>query len=184
MSEQIIAKTCRICKQTKNISEFNKDSKMRGGHVNICKICQREQQAQNRKRYQQTENFKTAQRKYCQGEKGKEKRKHYRQSERGKAVHKHYEQSEEGKLARKRYHKSEKGKAKLLRAAKQQRIRHPDRVKAREVVNNAIRVGQLPRLDTLQCSCGETAKHYHHHKGYAPEHWLDVIPVCFGCHKH
>ena len=36
---------------------------------------------------------------------------------------------------------------------------------------------------TLQCSCGQQAKHYHHHKGYTKKHWLDVIPVCTKCHS-
>jgi hypothetical protein len=59
----------------------------------------------------------------------------------------------------------------------------PER-RARTTVNRAVRTGKLPRASTQQCvSCGQPAKEYHHHKGYAREHWLDVEPVCHQCHK-
>ncbi len=55
---------------------------------------------------------------------------------------------------------------------------------ARRQVNHAIQAGELPRPDTLLCAqCGKQAREYHHHLGYAPEHWLDVIPVCSSCNK-
>ena len=39
MSEQIITKTCRVCKQTKSLSEFYKHQTSKDGHFNICKSC-------------------------------------------------------------------------------------------------------------------------------------------------
>ena len=30
--------------------------------------------------------------------------------------------------------------------------------------------------------CGKQGEQYHHHKGYAPEHRLDVVPICRKCH--
>jgi hypothetical protein len=30
--------------------------------------------------------------------------------------------------------------------------------------------------------CGTPAVIYHHHRGYAPEHWLDVVAMCQSCH--
>lgn len=54
---------------------------------------------------------------------------------------------------------------------------------ARQAVWNAIRAGQLPHPDTLQCHyCPKQAEQYHHWS-YLPEHWLDVIPVCVPCHN-
>lgn len=54
---------------------------------------------------------------------------------------------------------------------------------ARNAVNNAVKKGELPRVSTLPCSkCGKPATGYHHHKGYAKEHRLSVIPTCNKCH--
>lgn len=55
---------------------------------------------------------------------------------------------------------------------------------ARRCVHSAVRRGRLPRVTTLICvECGERqAEHYHHYKGYAVEHRLDVVAVCARCH--
>jgi len=93
---------------------------------------------------------------------------------------KKYSQTEQNKAAHKRYNQSEKGKERYKRYS----IRHPDKIKAKNVVRYAIRVGKLSHPNTLQCSYGyHPAEQYHHHKGYTPEHWLDVVPTCEKCHK-
>ena len=44
--------------------------------------------------------------------------------------------------------------------------------------------GRLPRPRDVACTgCGAQAAEYHHHKGYAPEHRLDVVAVCRSCHR-
>lgn len=60
---------------------------------------------------------------------------------------------------------------------------------ARIAVNVEVRFGRLPRPNTLPCTdCGhiwkpgERRHEYDHHNGYAPEHYLDVEPVCTTCH--
>ena len=150
-------KTCRACKETKPISEFYKNHSSKDGHRNDCKKC-----------YMQ----------YV---------KQYRQTEKGKDVNRRtfrkYSKTEKGKAYQKFYSQSEKGKASVRMAIKRYRIRHPDRERARQAVREAIKSGRLPRSDTLQCSCGEPAKHHHHHKGYEPTYWLDVVPVCRSCHN-
>ena len=79
-----------------------------------------------------------------------------------------------------KYLKSDKAKANNKRA----REKNPDGVKAREKVGTAVKNGTLPRVKTLLCSrCHNRANHYHHHLGYSPENWLDVIPLCAKCHK-
>ena len=107
----------------------------------------------------------------------------YWQSDKGKEVQKRYRQSKKGIVAIKRYQQSEKGKINHRRTNFREYTLHSQRIKARSAVNNAIKDGKLPRPDTLQCSCSEPAKHYHHHKGYEPEHWIDVIPICVKCHR-
>jgi hypothetical protein len=51
-------------------------------------------------------------------------------------------------------------------------------------VHRAVERGDLIPVRTRQCvKCDKPAEQYHHHKGYAPEHQLDIIPVCVLCHK-
>lgn len=193
MSEIIISKTCRTCKQIKPISEFYKNLETKDLHFSKCKTCC----AKYRIQYRKTEKGKAVHKRYRKSEKGKVAEKHYKQSEKCKAANKQYAQSEKGKItcrkARSHYEATEKGKAAIKHyrqseegkaITKRYHIRHPERVKAHEMVNIAVRKGQLPRPDSLQCHyCSAQAKEYHHYNGYAPEHWLDVVPVCIPCHN-
>jgi len=63
-------------------------------------------------------------------------------------------------------------------------IKFPEKSRARNSVQRAVRKGELPRVSSLSCiRCGCQAQEYHHHKGYAKEHQLDVVPVCNACHN-
>jgi hypothetical protein len=62
--------------------------------------------------------------------------------------------------------------------------KEPLAYKAQRMVNRAVKKGLIPHVNTQACCrCGEVANQYHHHLGYAPEHWLHVLPVCFRCHR-
>ena len=39
MSEPIVNKTCRTCKQVKSITDFSKQPKAKDGYKNKCKVC-------------------------------------------------------------------------------------------------------------------------------------------------
>ena len=54
---------------------------------------------------------------------------------------------------------------------------------ARRAVWRAKRDGLLFLPECHQCICGKAADGYHHHKGYAFENWLDVMPMCRECHE-
>lgn len=96
---------------------------------------------------------------------------------------KKHRQTEKYKATQKRYHQSEKCRVANRKRATRFRIKYPDHFKSRQVVNNAIVAGRLPRPDTLQCHyCRKQATQYHHCNGYAKEHWFDVVPVCAKCH--
>lgn len=61
---------------------------------------------------------------------------------------------------------------------------HYERMMARSRVAQAVKRGALPPVAQQPCErCGAPAKEYHHYKGYEPEHWLSVVPVCAPCHK-
>ena len=62
---------------------------------------------------------------------------------------------------------------------------HPEWPKAHEAVRQAVRRGLLPHVRDCTCrQCAEPAQHYHHYRGYDPNHWLDVIPLCIACHRY
>lgn len=159
MAEPIKTKTCRVCKQTKPFSEFHKNRSSKDGHINNCKVCRLI------------------------------RIKEYSQTEKGKARYKRYKQTEKGKATQKRYRQSDKGRKVDTRGKKRFGIRHPEQIKAKKAVKRAIKTGKLPRPDTLLChyrlqhpDCEYHAKQYHHWHGYAPEHYLDIVPVCMKCH--
>lgn len=202
MSETIISKTCRTCNQTKPITEFYKASVNRDGYNNQCKSCYsiknvdyartekgKESRKRGFKKYRESENGKLYLKQYAKNHRGsiRGNARKYAQSEKGKAKHRQYIQRPEVKLvikvAQNRYEQSDKGKVSHLKCAKRYNARHPERVAARQAVVKAIKDGRLLPPNSLQCHYGKhPAEHYHHHKGYAPEHWLDVVPVCIPCH--
>ena len=111
----------------------------------------------------------------------------YHQTEKAKTANRkavsRYSRTEKGRTVRKLYLQSERGKVAQQRGRTHHYIRYPERWKAKGSIQFAIKSGKLPRSDTLQCHyCPEKAEQYHHHKGYAQKHWLDVIPVCRKCH--
>jgi hypothetical protein len=53
--------------------------------------------------------------------------------------------------------------------------RHPDRQRARYAVREAIADGHLVREP---CWCGDPDTQAHHHRGYAPDHAIDVVWLC------
>lgn len=82
-----------------------------------------------------------------------------------------------------KYRQTIKGRISQRRADHKTKAKYPDREDARTAVNNAVKAGKLRRVTSLLChKCGSPAHHYHHHLGYAPQHWLDVVPECRRCH--
>ncbi len=62
-------------------------------------------------------------------------------------------------------------------------LRHPERIKAKKAISNAIHRKKLNRPETLHCmNCFEQAEEYHH-PSYAPEQRFSIVPVCADCHK-
>ncbi len=158
MPNEIASKRCCKCKKSKPLSEFYKNCTTKDGYQLECKTC----------------------------------RKEHAQSKRSKTYHKIYQnqyyQTEKGKAvilkSVKKYQKTIKGKISKQKAQKRFYARHPERQKAINTVSYAIQIGKLSHIDTLQCHyCPMQAEQYHHHKGYEPKHWLDVLPTCKRCHR-
>ena len=86
-----------------------------------------------------------------------------------------YLQSRQGRTTTKNYAKTYKSKARQKRYC----LHYPERRRAKNAVYWAVKNGILPHPNTKQCLCGNhKAEQYHHHKGYAKKHWLDVVSVC------
>lgn len=61
--------------------------------------------------------------------------------------------------------------------------RHPEKYAAHNAVWSAIHTGKMKPAKSFDCvDCGQPAIEYDHHLGYAPEHRLDVQPLCRPCH--
>lgn len=199
MSEQTITKQCSKCKEIKPTSEFFRNRTCKDNLNYWCKSCRKilnnkyEKTAKckaTRKHYRQSERGKAAQKRYQQTEKGKQanrrKVKKYSQTQIGKQNkiwwdYKYYH-SEKGQKNRKQYLQSIKAKKCALKCASSYRRNNPEKVKAHQMVNKLVQLNVLPRPDSLQCLCGNKAKDYHHYKGYEPEYWFDILPICRKCH--
>lgn len=112
----------------------------------------------------------------------------YDQSAAGRMRSGRYHRSEKGRAVQRKYEQSELGRAKALRYDRVRRERYPQAVHARLAVNNAIITGRLVR--PVVCSLFEPLGEFHdgrieahHHNGYGEECWLDVVWLCFRCHK-
>ena len=161
MSDNIITKQCSKCKQIKKLTEFSKKKSTGDGFQCWCKACV----ADAHHDYRATDAGKKVQR---------------------RANSKYYA-SDAGKKASRRngvkYRTTDKGKKTQLRGAAKYRRLHPERIKARNAVTYAIQTGKLPKVSTLVCPCKKPADQYHHHRGYAKKHQLDVVPRCTRCHN-
>lgn len=147
---------CSYCKQEKPTSEFHKRNKPRPGFQSYCKSC---------KQITGHERSSRPDVKVKNLERGRKMdRREY---------HRTWRKSEAGKEYRKRV--KEKIDADPLKSERSQ-----FRIKFNRLVNS----GKLPHISECQCAkCGKPAKHYHHYKGYKEEHILDVVPLCYPCHR-
>ncbi len=148
------------------LHNYNLGTIMGDSNMKRCCICKKEKEVSKFSKNRSRKDGLCSKCKHCDNilsriyhrtEKGRENRRLYCQTEKQKQAH---------RLSSKQY--SQKNKSKRL---------------AQQAVYRAIQAGKLSRPDTLQCLCGNhKAEQYHHHKGYAREHWLDIVPVCIDCH--
>ena len=175
-------KMCPKCKIEKPVSEFHKNRCCKDGLCQQCKECV--------KKYLQTDKAKARTRKHEQSEKCKAMRKKYHQSKIGKEnarknARKYYWLHKKSCNERSnQYIKTKNGKIARKKGDKIRWRKSPMKSNAKVAVYNAVHSGKLPYPNTLKCvKCGKQAQQYHHYKGYAKEHWLDVQPVCKICHS-
>jgi len=57
----------------------------------------------------------------------------------------------------------------------------PSKTRAQAAARRARAAGKLPPFGKCESCFGQATLHHHH--SYKREHWLDVIPLCVGCHS-
>ena len=110
----------------------------------------------------------------------------YRKTDKGKACEKRYRQTIKGKATHdkgnKKYEKTEKGKLVRSLINKRFRVKCPEKIKATNIINHAIRAGKLERVHRQRCIvCRFKRARQYHHPDYTKP--LYVFPVCIQCHK-
>lgn len=69
-------------------------------------------------------------------------------------------------------------RAQKLKAQQKHRATHPDKYRARTILNNAVRDGKLNRQPCQHCGSPRSQAH---HADYSKP--LDVVWACFKCHR-
>jgi hypothetical protein len=162
-------KACTKCGEVKPFAEFHRDPRATDGMYSHCKACH----YQMTRAYEKTEHGSEVVRKL--------KRRYYyelggRERSRTRSANYRYRQK------RSEYAKSEAGKRAQKRKDQKRFSLSPDKIRAKNAVNNAVKRGDLPPASTQLCrECGGPAQEYHH-ESYAKEDWLKVVPLCKVCH--
>jgi hypothetical protein len=156
-------KQCKTCNEVKPFDLFHRDATKKDGRTNRCKDCVIKHVHA-----------------YRQSASGRTKQAEYKTSPERKAAYTRYNESSKGRATVHRYIRTSKAQERL----KQYRAVHFKKVQAGNAVRNEVRYGRRPAASTLLCMyCGNPAHSYHHYKGYAKEHWFDVVPLCSKCHR-
>lgn len=160
-------KRCPKCDTWKDESEFNKDKNTKSGLYGWCKKCR----TAATMAYSQTPAGIASKKRFRQSELGRkraiERSREFRKSDKYKAIKQRYNQSAKGKETARRAYEIAKTSGKI---------------KARKALNDAIFAGKFPPAKSFKChfnnqECSQKID-YHHYKGYAPENYFDVIPLC------
>lgn len=154
-------KICTRCKDIKPLDEFHNNATRPDGKTDWCKVCASE--------YKSRPETLAMQRRR-------------KASPKGQAWQRNYWTTDAYKESQRRYRQSKKGKRAAEKHTSRYKGRYPERIIAKDAVNNAVRDGKLPPIQEQKCQhCDSCADHYHHWS-YLPEHRLDVIPLCKDCH--
>jgi hypothetical protein len=123
-------------------------------------------------RYNQSAKARANRARYRQSEKGKTVRARYRNGKIGKAARVRYRNGENGRAADVRYRKSENGRAVSARALQLFKARHPERIRAKDAVNNALKRGKLVRKPCEVCGNPRTDGHHPDYSKPLEVQWL------------
>lgn len=145
-------KTCKVCNTEKELCCFYKHKQTKDGYLNKCKDCAKKQAIKNRN----------------------DKIDYYREYDKKRANLPHRI------MARVEYQKTDSGKISKAKAIKKYRKNNPDKLKAHNAINNAIRDGKVLKPSVCSiCGIKDVKIHGHHYDYNKP---LDVVWCCEQCH--
>lgn len=105
----------------------------------------------------------------------------YDRTDASKVAHKAYRQSEKGRATRRAYSHSEVGKAVGKAKGIKRNKLYPEKIKANNVVNRAVRTGKLTRPTDCSSCDNPNGRIEAHHPDYSKP--LEVIWLCSSCHR-
>lgn len=166
-------KNCCTCRRTLPIEQFHRNKSQGDGRDPRCKECRsREAAERNARPHVKKRRAETARKRYLKKrEQILRQTSAYAKTPTGRAVNarcsKAWERTPEARAWR--------------RTWKQM---NPEKAKAYSALHTALRSGQIAKPKSCQ-KCGATGRiSGHHHKGYSPEHQLDVEWLCYKCHNN
>ena len=193
-------KKCCTCKQIKDESDFHKDKTRKDGFRSDCKSCTSES---NKRHYNKNKDrIREKQKKYKEANKdqvSESRRKYYETHKDHEAEYsrkyyldhkdqmndrsrKYYENNREQLLERDRQ-RYQDDREKYSQKNKKYRAQNQSKIRAHIAVRDAVLLGKLAPIKQCTCSeCGKPAENYHHNS-YHPDKWLEVTPLCVGCHR-
>ena len=155
-----MSKRCKDCLITQPLSEYYKHKQMADGHLNKCKSCVKGRVSSHR-----DNNLERIQ-EYDRNRPNKEERV-------AKVRDKYFETKETDPVLFK-----ERNNSRSINY----REKNPEKYKATNAVNSAIKYGRLVKsLSCARCECSDGLQG--HHWSYLPEHHLDVEWLCVSCHS-
>ena len=159
-------KPCSKCKQDKALSEFRQYSpnKYRGA----CKDCEKKSSREYRQSHRAE--VKESLRKYNEShriERATFSREYY------------WAHTKEIAEQSRKYSQTPEGRLTNGKGAKKYRLDHPEKTKAHDILNHAVRAGKLERPDTCE-DCSKKRKVHGHHEDYDKP--LEVDWLCQACH--
>ena len=154
-------KVCFKCGRLLPLSEYYKHCKMADGHLNKCKECTKNDIHEYRNN-------------------NKEKVQAY---DRNRPNHKDRIKNNKERLKTLKETDPALFSERRKRRAGDYKNKFPNKYKARNAVNNAVRDGLLTKV-TLCENCGSEHKIQAHHESYEENKWLDVVWLCDCCHKN
>lgn len=160
-------KVCCQCGQKKNISNFSKCRSHADGLASICKQCA----SAYRKKWAELNSEHLRKMKRLDRER---KREHYNKlTQKYRKAHPNSRRRESAK-------RTERHGKELAEYCRQYRQRYPERYRAHQAVNSALRRGVLIRPDACE-QCGSTRSLRAHHDKY--DEPLAVRWLCESCHR-
>jgi hypothetical protein len=146
-------KDCMKCSKRKPLSEYYKHSEMKDGRLNKCKECTKKETRENRQR-----NIA-----------------YYKEYDRQR-----FQNDPRVRARHKRYQSTEAGRKSMSAANKRWEEKNPEKKKAHNKLNNAVRDGKIKKPERCQ-GCDTKPKRLEgHHKDYTKP--LDVMWLCRSCH--